>query len=58
LSTLPPHISPTLRSPIRQETEVPQLSSPPHTNVADEAASIGVDVRHGGAATTITSLDA
>ncbi|GKE89620.1 hypothetical protein Tco_1567095, partial [Tanacetum coccineum] len=57
-STSPPHISSTLRSPIRQETEVPQLSSPPHTNVADEAASIGVDVRHGGAATTVTSLDA
>nr|GEU91212.1 hypothetical protein [Tanacetum cinerariifolium] len=40
-----------------QETEVPQPSSPPHTNVADEAASTGVDVRHGGAATTVTSLD-
>nr|GEV80395.1 hypothetical protein [Tanacetum cinerariifolium] len=36
----------------------PQLSSPTHTNVADEAASIGVDVRHGGAATTVSSLDA
>ncbi|GJR08296.1 hypothetical protein Tco_0790948 [Tanacetum coccineum] len=56
-STSPPHISPTLRSPIRQETKVPQLSSPHHTNVADEVASTGVDVRHGGAATTITSLD-
>ncbi|GJX82710.1 putative ribonuclease H-like domain-containing protein [Tanacetum coccineum] len=54
-STSPPHISPTLRSPIRQETKVPYLSSPPHTNVADEAASIGVDVRHGRA---VTSLDA
>ncbi|GJT32245.1 hypothetical protein Tco_0922664 [Tanacetum coccineum] len=40
------------------ETEVPQPSSPPHTNVADEAASTGVDVRHGGAAITVTSLDA
>ncbi|GKG03660.1 hypothetical protein Tco_0311296, partial [Tanacetum coccineum] len=40
------------------ETEVPQLSSPPFTNVADEATSTGVDVRHGGAATTVTSLDA
>ncbi|GKA87305.1 hypothetical protein Tco_0809016 [Tanacetum coccineum] len=57
-STSPPHISSTLRSLIRQETKVPQLSSPPHTNVADEAASTGVDVRHGGAATTVTSLDA
>ncbi|GJS43756.1 hypothetical protein Tco_0568799 [Tanacetum coccineum] len=34
------------------------LVSPPHTNVADEAASTGVDVRHGGAAITVTSLDA
>ncbi|GKE25126.1 hypothetical protein Tco_1436638, partial [Tanacetum coccineum] len=57
-STSPLHISPTLRSPIRQETKVPQLSSLPHTNVADEAASTGVDVRCGGAATTVTSLDA
>ncbi|GKF98839.1 hypothetical protein Tco_0297622, partial [Tanacetum coccineum] len=38
--------------------QVPQLSSPPHTIIADEAASTGVDVRHGGAATTVTSLDA
>ncbi|GJS66697.1 hypothetical protein Tco_0465801 [Tanacetum coccineum] len=30
------------------ETEVPQLSSPTQTHVADEAASIGVDDRHGG----------
>ncbi|GJX54734.1 hypothetical protein Tco_0283103 [Tanacetum coccineum] len=57
-STSQPHLSPTLRSSIRQETEVPQPSSPPHTNVADEAASTGVDVRYGGAATTVTSLDA
>ncbi|GJZ85041.1 hypothetical protein Tco_0650380 [Tanacetum coccineum] len=41
-----------------QETEVPHPSSPPHTNIADEAASPGVNVRHGGAATTFTSLDA
>ncbi|GKB24080.1 hypothetical protein Tco_0863481 [Tanacetum coccineum] len=57
-STSQPHISPTLRSPIRQETEVPHLSSPPYTNVANEAASIGVDVRYGGAATTVTGLEA
>nr|GEX06194.1 hypothetical protein [Tanacetum cinerariifolium] len=57
-STSQLHLSPTLRIPIRQETEVPQPSSPPHTNVADKAASTGVDVRQGGAATTITSLDA
>ncbi|GKC39322.1 hypothetical protein Tco_1051706 [Tanacetum coccineum] len=41
-----------------QETEVPQLSSPPYTNVADEDASTCVDVGHGRAATTVTSLDA
>ncbi|GJZ96726.1 hypothetical protein Tco_0669060 [Tanacetum coccineum] len=52
-----PHLSPTLRSSIRQETEVPQPNSPPHTNVADEAASTGVDVRYGGAATTVTGLE-
>ncbi|GJV01161.1 hypothetical protein Tco_1334730 [Tanacetum coccineum] len=40
------------------ETEVPQPSSPTQTHVADEAASTGVDVRHGGAATTVSSLDA
>nr|GEW88961.1 hypothetical protein [Tanacetum cinerariifolium] len=43
--------------PIRQEIKVPQPSSLPHTNVANETASIGVDVRHGRAATTVTSLD-
>ncbi|GKA52619.1 hypothetical protein Tco_0745934, partial [Tanacetum coccineum] len=57
-STSQPHLSPTLRSSIKQETKVPQLSSPPHTNVADEAASTGVDVRYGGAATTVTVLEA
>nr|GEY55873.1 hypothetical protein [Tanacetum cinerariifolium] len=43
--------------PTRQETKVSRPRSPPHTNVADEAASIGVDVRHGWAATTVSSLD-
>ncbi|GKA34423.1 hypothetical protein Tco_0720852, partial [Tanacetum coccineum] len=57
LSTSLPHISPTLRSPIRKETKVPQVSSPHHTNVADEAASTCMDVRHRGATTTVTSLD-
>ncbi|GKF87054.1 hypothetical protein Tco_0257931, partial [Tanacetum coccineum] len=57
LSTLQLHLSPTLRSSIRQETEVPQPISPLHTNVADEAASTGVDVRYGGAATIITGLE-
>ncbi|GKE24382.1 hypothetical protein Tco_1435894, partial [Tanacetum coccineum] len=42
----------------KQEYVVPQPRSPTQTNVADEAASIGMDVRHGGAATTVTSLDA
>ncbi|GJY57967.1 hypothetical protein Tco_0457859, partial [Tanacetum coccineum] len=32
--------------------------SPTQTHVADEAASTGVDVRYGGAATTITGLEA
>ncbi|GJW72112.1 putative ribonuclease H-like domain-containing protein, partial [Tanacetum coccineum] len=41
-----------------QETKVPQPKSPPFTNVADEAASTGVDIRYGGAATTITDLEA
>ncbi|GJW46266.1 hypothetical protein Tco_0077912, partial [Tanacetum coccineum] len=40
-----------------QETEVPQPNYPPHTNVANEAASTGVDVRYGGAATTVTGLE-
>ncbi|GJW66892.1 putative ribonuclease H-like domain-containing protein [Tanacetum coccineum] len=31
---------------VTEETEVPQPSSPPHTNVADEAASTSVDVRY------------
>nr|GFA97444.1 hypothetical protein [Tanacetum cinerariifolium] len=57
-STSQPHLLPTLMIPIRQETEAPQPSSPLHTNVADEAASIGVDVRHRGATTIVTSLDA
>ncbi|GJS60772.1 hypothetical protein Tco_0655556 [Tanacetum coccineum] len=34
------------------------MGSPTQTPVADEAASTGVDVRHGGAATTASSLDA
>nr|GEY93599.1 hypothetical protein [Tanacetum cinerariifolium] len=57
-STSPPHLSSPPRSSIRQETKVLQPSSPTHTYIVDEAASIGVDVRHGGAVTTVTSLDA
>ncbi|GJY93425.1 hypothetical protein Tco_0509207 [Tanacetum coccineum] len=39
------------------ETKVPQPSSPTQTHVEDEAASTSVDVRHGGDATTVSSLD-
>ncbi|GJX69665.1 hypothetical protein Tco_0305392 [Tanacetum coccineum] len=42
----------------RQERGFPQLSSPTQTYVADEAASTGVDNRHGGAATTVYGLEA
>ncbi|GKC29364.1 hypothetical protein Tco_1036658 [Tanacetum coccineum] len=41
---------------VEHETEVPQPSSPTQTHVADEAASTGMDNRHGGAATTIFGL--
>ncbi|GJT97136.1 hypothetical protein Tco_1092654 [Tanacetum coccineum] len=57
-STLQPPSSSPFRRTTRQESVVPQPRSPTQTNVADKAASIGVDVRHGGAATTVTSLDA
>ncbi|GKA20913.1 hypothetical protein Tco_0700902 [Tanacetum coccineum] len=40
----------------RQESVVPQPRSPTETPIADEAASIGVDVRYGGATTTVTSM--
>ncbi|GJX50909.1 putative ribonuclease H-like domain-containing protein [Tanacetum coccineum] len=51
-----PSSSPSKRT-TRHESMVPQPRSPTHINVANEAASIGVDVKHRGAATTITSLD-
>ncbi|GKB81559.1 hypothetical protein Tco_0948454 [Tanacetum coccineum] len=57
-STSQPLISSPFRRTTRQESMVPQPKSPTQTNVADEATSTGVDVRHGGAATTVTSLDA
>nr|GEU83231.1 RNA-directed DNA polymerase, eukaryota, nucleotide-binding alpha-beta plait domain protein [Tanacetum cinerariifolium] len=57
LTTSQPSFSSPSRIPIRQETKVPQPSSLTHTHVADEAASTGVDVRHRGAATTVSSLD-
>ncbi|GJW65640.1 hypothetical protein Tco_0117524, partial [Tanacetum coccineum] len=56
-STLQPPISSPSRRTTRQESMVPQPISPTKTPVADEAASTCVDVRHGGAATTVTSLD-
>ncbi|GKD16065.1 hypothetical protein Tco_1205223, partial [Tanacetum coccineum] len=42
----------------QKETEFPQPSSPTQTHVADEAASTGVDDRHGGAATIVSGLEA
>ncbi|GKF36332.1 hypothetical protein Tco_0113090, partial [Tanacetum coccineum] len=58
LTTSQPPLSSPLRIPTRQETKVPQPSSPTYTNVADEAAFTNVDVVHGGAATTVSSIDA
>ncbi|GKE22415.1 hypothetical protein Tco_1433927, partial [Tanacetum coccineum] len=43
---------------IRQEVEIPQSNFPTQTPVVDEAAFIGVDVVHGGAATIVSSTDA
>ncbi|GKE48406.1 hypothetical protein Tco_1479664, partial [Tanacetum coccineum] len=43
---------------IGQESVVPQPKSLTQTHVVDEAASIGLDVRYGGAATTVTGLEA
>ncbi|GKA17333.1 hypothetical protein Tco_0697170 [Tanacetum coccineum] len=40
------------------EYVVPQPRSPTQSPVADEAASIGVDVRYGGDTTIVTSLEA
>ncbi|GKA39236.1 hypothetical protein Tco_0731787, partial [Tanacetum coccineum] len=57
-STLQLPIPPTSRRTNRQESMVPQPRSPTQTLVADEAASKGVDVRYGGATTTVTSLEA
>ncbi|GJY69328.1 putative ribonuclease H-like domain-containing protein [Tanacetum coccineum] len=51
-------VSPTSRRTTRQESMVPQPRSLTQTPVADEAASTGVDVRYGGATTTVTGLEA
>ncbi|GJX02281.1 hypothetical protein Tco_0186194, partial [Tanacetum coccineum] len=56
-TTSQPPLSSPSRIPTKQETEVPQPSSPTYTNVADEAAFTSVDVVHGGAATTVSSID-
>ncbi|GJT73807.1 hypothetical protein Tco_1033093 [Tanacetum coccineum] len=53
-----PPTSSTIRETIRQEVEIPQSNFPTQTPVADEAAFTGVDVVHGGAATTVSSIDA
>ncbi|GKB84316.1 hypothetical protein Tco_0956588 [Tanacetum coccineum] len=42
----------------RQESVVPQPRSPTQSSVVDEATSTGVDVRYGGATTTVTGLEA
>ncbi|GKE32131.1 hypothetical protein Tco_1451453, partial [Tanacetum coccineum] len=56
-STLQPPILPTSRRTNRQESVVPQPRSPTQSPVANEAASTGVDVRYGGATTTVTGLE-
>ncbi|GJU67525.1 hypothetical protein Tco_1253784 [Tanacetum coccineum] len=56
--TSPPPSSSPYKRTTRQEYVVPQPRSLTQINVVDEAASTGVDIRHGGATTTITSLDA
>ncbi|GJT78708.1 hypothetical protein Tco_1045433 [Tanacetum coccineum] len=53
-----PPLSSPLRTTLRQETKVPQPSSPSQTHDADEAAFTRVDVRLGGAVTIVSSLDA
>ncbi|GJW74066.1 hypothetical protein Tco_0133436 [Tanacetum coccineum] len=57
-STSQPPFSPTSRRTTRQESMVPQPISPTQTLVVDEVASIGVDVRYGGATTTVNGLEA
>ncbi|GKA49002.1 hypothetical protein Tco_0741960 [Tanacetum coccineum] len=53
-----PLTSSTIRETIRQEVEIPQSNFPTQTPVADEATFTCVDVVHGGAATTVSSIDA
>nr|GEZ30855.1 hypothetical protein [Tanacetum cinerariifolium] len=56
--TSQPPVSQTSRRTTRQEFVVPRPRSPTQSLVANEAASTGVDVRYGGATTTVTSLEA
>ncbi|GJY82518.1 reverse transcriptase domain-containing protein [Tanacetum coccineum] len=56
-STSQPPVSLTSRRTTRQGFVVPQPRSPTQTPVADEAASTGVDVRYGGATTTVIGLE-
>ncbi|GKE58855.1 hypothetical protein Tco_1498040, partial [Tanacetum coccineum] len=58
LLTSQPLVSPTSRRTTRQEYVVPQPRSPTQTPIADEVTSTGVDVRYGGATTTVTGLEA
>ncbi|GKF19282.1 hypothetical protein Tco_0067920 [Tanacetum coccineum] len=48
-----------VQGPVVQDEGLTHLvESPTQTLVADEAASTGVDVRYGGATTTVTGLEA
>ncbi|GJT67465.1 hypothetical protein Tco_1018945 [Tanacetum coccineum] len=47
-----------IREPISHDVEIPHFNFPTQTLVADEAAFTGVDVVHGGAANTVSSIDA
>ncbi|GJX53600.1 hypothetical protein Tco_0281969 [Tanacetum coccineum] len=61
--TSPPQItkpptSSTIRKTIRQKVKIPQSNYPTQTLVIDKAAFTGVNVVHGGASTTVPSIDA
>ncbi|GKE47353.1 hypothetical protein Tco_1478611 [Tanacetum coccineum] len=58
LSSLPNTETFDQLSLMRQEVEIPQSNFPTQTPVADEATFTCVDVVHGGAATTVSSIDA
>ncbi|GJZ84637.1 hypothetical protein Tco_0649976 [Tanacetum coccineum] len=53
-----PPTSLTIRETLIQEVKIPQPNFPTQTPVANEVAFTGVDVVHGGAATTVSSTDA